>query len=112
SEVKHDALRLAGALAAKGLKRGDVVSFQLPNWYEAILVDIACAYGGFVCNPIVPIYRGAEVGFIIKDSGSRILFIPEHFRNFDYKAMADELWPRWNRLDNVIVVRGSSQSAS
>lgn len=87
---------LAGALAAKGLKRGDVVSFQLPNWYEAILVDIACAYGGFVCNPIVPIYRGAEVDFIIKDSGSRILFIPEHFRNFDYKAMVDELRPRWN----------------
>ena len=112
SEVKHDALMLAGALAAKGLKRGDVVSFQLPNWYEAILVDIACAYGGFVCNPIVPIYRGAEVDFIIKDSGSRILFIPEHFRNFDYKAMVDELRPRWNRLDNVIVVRGSSQLAS
>ena len=112
SEVRHDALKLATALAAKGLKRGDVVSFQLPNWYEAILVDIACAYGSFVCNPIVPIYRGAEVDFIIKDSGSRILFIPERFRNFEYRAMIDELRPRWNCLDNVIIVRGSAKSAS
>lgn len=110
-EVRRDALRLAGALATRGLRAGDVVSYQLPNWYEAVLVDLACAYGGFVCNPIVPIYRGAEVDFIVRDSGSRILFIPERFRNFDYKAMADELRPRWDRLADVIVVRAPAPSA-
>jgi acyl-CoA synthetase (AMP-forming)/AMP-acid ligase II len=111
-EVRRDALRLAGVLTARGLRAGDVVSFQLPNWYEAVLVDLACAYAGFVCNPIVPIYRGAEVDLIVRDSGSRILFIPERFRNFDYKAMADELRPRWDRLTNVIVVRPLSPAAS
>ena len=111
-DVRRDALSLAGALAARGLKSGDVVSFQLPNWYEAILVDIACAYGGFVCNPIVPIYRSAEVEFIVRDSGSRILFIPEVFRNFDYRKMAEDLRPRWDRLTDVIVVRGSTLSTS
>jgi cyclohexanecarboxylate-CoA ligase len=111
-EVRRDALRLAGVLTARGLRAGDAVSLQLPNWYEAVLVDLACAYAGFVCNPIVPIYRGAEVDFIMKDSGSRILFIPERFRNFDYKAMAEELRPRWNRLTDVIVVRATSPAAS
>src|SRR3712207_7340251 len=36
---------LAGVLVRRGLRPGDVVSFQLPNWHEAILVELACAYG-------------------------------------------------------------------
>src|ERR1035437_2818967 len=64
ASVRDDAQRLARVLAGRGLHAGDVVSYQLPNWHEAILVDLACSYGGYVCNPIVPIYRDAEVSFI------------------------------------------------
>jgi non-ribosomal peptide synthetase component E (peptide arylation enzyme) len=49
------ALTLATELRARGLVPGDVVSFQLPNWPETGVINLACAIGGFVCNPIVPI---------------------------------------------------------
>lgn len=108
AQTRADARRLAGILARRGLKRGEVVSFQLPNWYEATLVELACAYGGFVCNPIVTIYRDAEVDFIIRDSGSRVFFIPERFRNFSYRDMANRLRGGWPKVADVIVVRGAA----
>jgi cyclohexanecarboxylate-CoA ligase len=108
AQTRADARRLAGILARRGLKRGDVVSFQLPNWYEAALVELACAYGGFVCNPIVTIYRDAEVDFIIKDSGCRVFFIPEQFRNFSYRDMVNRLRAGWSNVADIMVVRSSA----
>ncbi|HLY57446.1 MAG TPA: AMP-binding protein [Stellaceae bacterium] len=109
--LQDDALRLAGALAARGLRPGAVLSFQLPNWHEAVVIELACAYGGFVCNPIVPIYRSAEVGFIVEDAGTRVLFVPETFRNFDHRTMAEGLTAKVPGLE-VIVVRPALKSES
>jgi acyl-CoA synthetase (AMP-forming)/AMP-acid ligase II len=108
--VRDDALRLAGVLARRGLRAGDVVSFQLPNWYEAVLVELACAYGGYVCNPIVPIYRDAEVSFILADAGSRVLFVAEQFRGFDYAAMVQRLRPELPQLQEVVYARPQDAS--
>ncbi len=108
--VRDSAQRLAQVLAAHGLRAGNVVSFQLPNWHEAILVELACAYGGYVCNPIVPIYRDAEVSFILADAASRALFVPESFRGFDYAAMVERLRPQLPYLKEVIFARPTNQS--
>lgn len=107
AKVRADARKLAGNLVRRGLKRGQVVSFQLPNWYEGVLIELACAYGGFVCNPIVTIYRDAEVDFIIKDAGSAYFFVPEQFRNFSYREMVQRLRPGWGETE-VVTVRGNA----
>jgi acyl-CoA synthetase (AMP-forming)/AMP-acid ligase II len=111
AKVHTDARKLAGNLARRGLQRGQVVSFQLPNWYEAVLIELACVYGGFVCNPIVTIYRDAEVDFIIKDSGSAFFFVPEQFRNFSYREMVQRLQPGWGKTE-VVTVRGNVSDAN
>ncbi len=105
ASVRDDAQRLARVLAGRGLRAGDVVSYQLPNWHEAILVDLACSYGGYVCNPIVPIYRDAEVSFILADAVSRVLFVPESFRGFNYAAMVNRLRTDLPQLKEVVFVR-------
>lgn len=110
-QLRRDALSLSDALHARGVEAGAVVSFLLPNWYEAIVVDLACAYGHYVCNPIVHIYRAAEVEFIIRDSQSRVLFVPEKFRNFGYAEMAEGLRLDWPHLKELVVVRGESATA-
>ena len=46
---------LAFSLKSMGLREGDVISFQLPNWYEALVIDMAASLLGLVCNPIIPI---------------------------------------------------------
>src|SRR6185369_6688586 len=53
--------RLAAALAACGLRAGDVLAFQTPNWLEAVLIDLAACRLGLVLCPIIPIYRDREV---------------------------------------------------
>ncbi|GIX31228.1 MAG: cyclohexanecarboxylate-CoA ligase [Porticoccaceae bacterium] len=104
----RDALALLGAFSELGLRPGDVVSFQLPNWKEAVVVDLACAAGGLVVNPIIPIYREREMEFILGDCRARLLVVPERFRGWDYAAMAAALRPRLPHLEHLVVVRGAS----
>lgn len=107
--VALEARRLITALQGMGLQAGEVVSFQLPNWREAVAIDIACAALGLVVNPIVPIYRDAELRFILSDACSRVLFIPEQFRSIDYLQMVNQLRPELPDLAHVVVVRGTSE---
>jgi len=80
--------RAAAGLAAEGLGEGDVVSWQLPSWSESMVLVAALSRLGAVQNPILPIYREREVGFIARQARSRMLIVPSTFRGFDYEAMA------------------------
>jgi non-ribosomal peptide synthetase component E (peptide arylation enzyme) len=86
-----EAQALAAALQSRGLARGDVVAFQLPNWREALVIDIAAALLGLVVAPIVPIYRDAEVAHMLADSGARAVFFATTYRGFDHAAMVQRL---------------------
>ena len=56
---------VAGALRGLGVGKGDAVSWQLPNWHEAIVLHHAVMRIGAVSNPIVPIYRQRDVEYIL-----------------------------------------------
>ncbi len=43
---------LAGSLGDRGVGRGDVVSWQLPNWYEAVMLYRACWLLGAIAVPL------------------------------------------------------------
>jgi acyl-CoA synthetase len=105
-EFADEARRLISAFQRLGLQQGDVVSFQLPNWREAVPLDIAAAALGLIVNPIVPIYRDAELRFILKDARSKAFLIPEKFRSTDYVKMVSGLRDELPDLDHVIMVRG------
>ncbi len=88
AEYKAEAERAAAGLARLGIGAGDVVSWQLPTWLESIVLVAALSRLGAVQNPMLPIYRQREVGFITKQAGSRLLVVPGTWRNFDYEEMA------------------------
>lgn len=96
--------RAAAGLHRLGVGPGEVVSFQLPNWLEAVVVHHATLRIGAVSNPIVPIYREREVGFILRQARSRVLVVPDVFRRFDHRAMAEALLPALPDLEHVLVV--------
>ncbi len=104
-DLARDARCLITAFQQMGLQAGDVVSFQLPNWREAVPIDIAAAALGLVVNPIVPIYRDAELRYILADARSRVLFIPEQFRSIHYINMLAELRSDLPDLWQLISVR-------
>lgn len=104
-----EAMALASGLSRLGLVKGDVLSFQLPNWRETVAIDIACCWLGLVLNPIVPIYRDNEVRHILADCRAKAIFIPNSYRNFDYAEMIAELQLDLPLLEHVIVVRGDAK---
>lgn len=107
-QVLREAEALARGLLALGVRRGETVSFQLPNWLEAVVVNLACALAGFVVNPVIPIYRHAELRFILKDCKARAIFIPANFRGIDYPDMIASLGAELPDLEHVIVTRGAA----
>jgi len=102
-----DAEALTVALFDLGLLPGDVVSFQTPNWHEAAVINLAAAMGGFVVNPIVIIYRDAEVRQMLADCGAKVFFHAETFRGVDFAAMVARIRPDLPALAHAVPVRGA-----
>ena len=58
---------VAGGLQAAGVRRGDVVTWQLPNWWEALVLFRACWRCGAVAAPIHHQVGSAEVARVLDD---------------------------------------------
>jgi len=107
-ELLLEAQALAAGLQHRGLVAGDVVAFQLPNWREAVVIDLACALLGLVVTPIIPIYRDAELAYMLADSGAKAAFFPTTYRGFDFAAMMQRLAPSLPALRVLATVRGAA----
>ncbi len=90
-QLAADVRRLAGFLRARGIGAGDVVSVQLPNWYETVVVDLAVLDVGAVLNPMLPLYRGKELRHMLAASGAKAIFTPTVLRGHDFPAMIADL---------------------
>jgi len=100
--------RVAHGLRAHGVEPGSVISCQLPNWNEFILVLLAASRLGAIVNPIPPSYRASEVRFMLGLLESHVMVVPAVFRGFDYPAMLRALRPETPRLEHVFVARGGA----
>lgn len=96
----------AAALRERGIGPGDVVSAQLPNWWEAAVVLLGASRIGAVLNPLQMIYRQGELRFILRQNASKALIVPHAFRGFGYGAMVDEVAAVLPDAPLVITVRG------
>ena len=88
---RDEAERAAAGLLARRIGPGDVVSWQLPTTLEAAVLIGACARLGAVQNPIIPVFRHREVGFIAEQVRARVLVVPETWRGFGHGDMARSL---------------------
>ena len=91
AEFREQATRAAAGLASLGLGVGSTVSWALPTCLESMVLAAALARLGAVQNPILPVYRNREVGFVTAQAGSRLLCVPGQWRGFDHAAMARNL---------------------
>ena len=100
--------RAALGLLALGVAPGDVVAYQLPNWWEAAVLFVAAARIGAVVNPVLPLFRARELRFILRQSGATLLIIPGHFRGCDYPQLVAELRADVPALREVLVARADA----
>jgi len=102
--------QIAWSLVGLGVKRGDVVSVQLPNWWHFVAVHLACLRVGATTNPLMPIFRERELSFMLGLAESRIVIVPKMFREFDHEAMIERIRPSLPALRHVIVVGGAGRN--
>jgi acyl-CoA synthetase (AMP-forming)/AMP-acid ligase II len=93
--------RLAAALQARGLGKGDVVAVFSPNtiWYPVVFHGIAAA--GCVVTPVNALYTPEEIAFQLRDSGARMLITVSPF--LDRALAAVQKSP----VDEVVVLDGA-----
>ncbi len=103
-QLRDGALEVAAGLSELGIGRDTVVSWMLPTWIESIELVGALARLGAVQDPILPIYRHREVGFILRQARPSFVLIPGTWRGFDYEAMVADLVP--DDLEAAIVPVG------
>ena len=97
--------RVAAGLGRLGVRAGDVVTVELPNWWEAVVVMQAVLRIGAVLNPVVPIYRDHELRFIFAQARPRAIVVPHRFRGFDYVEMLERITRELDYLPAVVVIR-------
>jgi cyclohexanecarboxylate-CoA ligase len=103
--------RIAAGLAELGVEKGDVVSCQLPNWWQFTALHLACVRIGAVTNPLMPIFRERELSFMLGLAESKILVIPRAFRGFDYPAMVANIRAGLPQLKDVLVIGGDGETS-
>ncbi|MCV7412639.1 cyclohexanecarboxylate-CoA ligase [Mycobacterium florentinum] len=90
-QLNDAACETAAAFADRGIGAQTVVSWQLPTTLETVVVMAALARLGAVQNPIIPILREREVGFITGQLSTEFLVVPEVWRGFHHGALARSL---------------------
>jgi cyclohexanecarboxylate-CoA ligase len=103
-ELKARADRMSVALRKLGVGPGDVVSWQLPNWFEAPALVCAIDRVGAVSNPIITIYREREMTFVCREARSRVLVVPGTVRGVDHRALAETVRRASADLEHVLTV--------
>jgi acyl-CoA synthetase len=102
--VRELAHRVAGGLAERGIGPGDVVASQLPNCPEAAAVFWGVAFSGATLVPIVHFYGPKETGFILAESGARMLITADRVGWLDYEANLPALREQAPTLAEVVVL--------
>jgi long-chain acyl-CoA synthetase len=101
-ELDTGAGRLARALIAHGVQRGDRVALYLPNIPEFAVCYLGALKAGAIAVSINAIFKADEVAFIVDDAGARVLFttgdLLDQVRRDDCPS-----------LEHVVVVEGDGR---
>lgn len=102
-ELDEQVSRLGGALAAAGIKKGDVVAIYLPMIPESIYAIFACSKIGAVHTTIFSGFSGQALHSRLLDSKAKLLITTDAFRR---RGKQIDLASQWQ-----MAVRGTTVSS-
>jgi 2,3-dihydroxybenzoate-AMP ligase len=102
--------RMALHFAARGIRQGARVIFQLPNSFECVVAYFACLRTGAIPIACLPAHRHTEIEHLARFTGAYAWLIPSTYRRFDYIAMARELRSELPMLTEIIVTGGAAEA--
>ena len=111
AELADQVDAIAIGLLERGVGKGDVVAFQLPNWWEFTALFYACNRIGAVANPLMPIFRQRELRFMLGFAEAKIAIVPALWRGFDHMGMLREIRSDLPHLRHVFAVGGTGEGS-
>jgi cyclohexanecarboxylate-CoA ligase len=95
--------RIAGGLDDLGVRPGDVVACQLPDWSETAALLLACLRVGAIAQPIVPPLRAREIERMLARTGARVCVTVDSWAGFGHAQALAEMAPRLPELRHRVV---------
>ncbi|GGM54585.1 FadD3 family acyl-CoA ligase [Dactylosporangium sucinum] len=92
AQLAGEVARFAGALAARGVGKGDRVAIWAPNSWRWIVAALGIVTAGGVMVPLNTRLKGAEAAYILRRSGTRLLFVQDGFLGNSYVAALRKAW--------------------
>lgn len=102
AELERRSNQSAHQLRELGLKRGDVVASLFANAPEVFELGWAAQRAGLYQTAISNKLSAADIGYILRDSGAKVLIVSDVYAELARQALADlPLLPafRWNERD-------------
>lgn len=102
---------LALGLLTVGVAKGHRVGVWAPNCAEWTILQFATAKIGAILVNINPAYRAHELEYVLNQAGITMLVAAEKVKTSDYAKMIDEVRPRCDALERVVLFGGSDWQA-
>ncbi|MFZ6993580.1 3-phosphoshikimate 1-carboxyvinyltransferase [Curtobacterium sp. RRHDQ66] len=114
-ELQDEADKVSALLLELGVRRGESVAMQLPNWREFVSITLGAIQMGAVATPIMPVFGPRETTMTLARSRARVVFLPNVFRKrrpaLELLDVVDEAKAQKRRLsvEHVIVIRSEAR---
>jgi acyl-CoA synthetase (AMP-forming)/AMP-acid ligase II len=92
-EMRERANRVARALIACGVQRGEVVAAWTPNVPEAAYLKFGCAKVGAIVTHLNTRFKSFEIDYILQHSDARLLVMVDRMLKIDLNAILAETCP-------------------
>src|SRR6478609_5667979 len=109
AKMNDDVDRLARALLAVGVAKGERVCIWSPNCAEWTILQYATAKIGAILVNVNPAYRSHELEFVVKQNGMRTLVAAPSDRNSDYTGMARQALAQCPELRELVFLPDAGQ---
>lgn len=95
---------VAGALRELGVRRGEVVAHQLPTWWEAAVLMVACLRAGVVVAPVQTMFGSLVTERALAAVGAVACVVPDEWDGVPYARQLLEQESRLPSLRHRIVI--------
>jgi fatty-acyl-CoA synthase len=93
TELAHRADALACGLFKHGIRPGDKVGIWMPDCIEWVVSRWAVTSMGCVLVPINTRFRDADLGYVLRQSNARALFLGARWKSVSYLSVLESLVP-------------------
>lgn len=96
--------RYAGALYELGVRPGQVVAMQLPNWPQACALYLAVTRLRAVLAPVMTTIRRRELELLLARVGANVFVTVDTWEGFDHAGLARSIAPRLPELRQLVIL--------